>query len=86
MHYLYILKSEETGKYYIGESCDVEKRLEKHTSGKTSYGKRNNKVKLVFKKTLGNRSEAKKLESFLKRQKSRKFIDKFIDGKINIPR
>ena len=28
MHYLYILKSEKTGKYYVGESSDVEKRLE----------------------------------------------------------
>jgi len=85
MHYLYILKSEETGKYYIGKSSNIEKRLEKHTSGKTSYGRRNNRIKLIFKKTLGNRGEAKKLESFLKRQKSRKFIDKFINGKVNPP-
>ncbi len=86
MHYLYILQSEETGKYYVGESSDVEKRLEKHISGRTNYGKRNTGIKLVFKEAVINRSEAKKLESFLKRQKSRKFIDKFIDGKINIPR
>jgi putative endonuclease len=86
MHYLYILQSEKTGKYYVGESSDFEKRLEKHIAGKTSYGKRNAGIKLVFKEAVSNRSEAKKLESFLKRQKSRKFIDKFIDGKMNIPR
>jgi putative endonuclease len=86
MHYLYVLKSEETGKCYVGETSNVEKRLEKHISGRTSCGKRNTGIKLVFKEAVTNRSEAKKLESFLKRQKSRKFIDKFIDGKINIPR
>jgi putative endonuclease len=85
MHYLYILKSKETKKYYIGETSNIEKRLKAHLLGKSSFGKRNKELQLVYKKEFNNRSEAKKLESFLKRQKSRLFIEKFISGKIAIP-
>ena len=85
MHYFYILVSEDSGKYYIGETSNLEERLKKHKNKQTSFGKRNKDLKLVYKLELNNRSEAKKLESFVKRQKSHKFIDKFISGKILIP-
>ncbi len=85
MHYLYILKSDQTEKYYIGETSDIEKRLKEHLSGKSSFGKRNKELQLAYKKEFHNRSEARKIESFLKRQKSRLFIEKFIAGKISFP-
>ncbi|MCM8765273.1 MAG: GIY-YIG nuclease family protein [Candidatus Omnitrophica bacterium] len=86
MHYLYILKSEQSGRYYIGETNDIERRLVQHQRGKTSFGKRNKEVKLVFKKEFKDRSEAKRLECFLKKQRSHLFLDKFISGEITIPR
>jgi len=85
MHYLYILKSKESGKYYIGETSNIIKRLKSHNLGKTSFGKRNKNLHLVFKKGFTSKCGVKKLESFLKRQKSHVFIDKFIAGKISIP-
>ncbi|MBL7198097.1 MAG: GIY-YIG nuclease family protein [Candidatus Omnitrophica bacterium] len=85
MHYLYILISKDSGRYYIGETSNLEERLKKHIDKQTSFGKRNRDLQLVYKKEFNNRSEAKKLESFLKRQKSRLFIEKFISGKIIIP-
>ena len=34
MFYVYILKSQKTGKYYIGYTSDLEKRLRYHNAGK----------------------------------------------------
>ena len=56
-----------------------------HQQGKTSFGKRNKDIVLVYKQEFINRSQAKKLESFVKRQKSHSFIDRFIQGKIIPP-
>jgi predicted GIY-YIG superfamily endonuclease len=86
MHYLYIVKSKVSGKYYIGESAHVESRMQKHINGKTAFGKRNRELELVYKQEVSTRGEAKKVEHFLKRQKSHHFINRFIAGKITIPR
>ena len=85
MHYLYILKSNDSDKYYVGETQNIDTRIEQHKQKKSSFGKRNSNFELVYKKEFNNRSEAKRLESFLKKQKSHLFIDKFIAGKILIP-
>lgn len=85
MYYLYILKSHDSGKYYIGETQNINSRIEQHKQKKSSFGKRNSDFELVYKKEFSSRSEAKRLESFLKRQKSHLFIDKLIIGKIIIP-
>ncbi len=85
MHYLYIIKSEDTGKYYIGETNNIERRLLEHQQGDTSFGKRNKNSKLVYKKDYNDRNRAKKIEYFLKRQKSCIFIKKLIAGRIILP-
>ena len=33
MHYLYILQSEKTGRYYVGVTSDIKRRLREHNSG-----------------------------------------------------
>ncbi|MBU6500805.1 MAG: GIY-YIG nuclease family protein [Patescibacteria group bacterium] len=35
MYYVYILKSSKTGKYYIGYTSDLKKRLNYHNNGRT---------------------------------------------------
>ncbi|NLR61785.1 GIY-YIG nuclease family protein [Chitinophaga polysaccharea] len=35
-HYVYILQSFSTGRYYAGETADVAVRLSKHNSGSTT--------------------------------------------------
>lgn len=85
MHYLYILKSNRSDKYYVGETSNIEKRIENHKLGKSSFGRRNKDLQLVYKREVANRGEAKKLESFLKKQKNHQFIDRFIAGRIIPP-
>src|SRR6478735_10106772 len=81
MHFIYILYSRAFDKFYIGETINVEGRLQQHNSGyygtsSTRYTK-DWQLKLFFR--MRNREEALKLEKYIKSMKSKKFIDKLID-------
>ena len=85
MYYVYILKSSESGKYYVGETDNIDRRLNQHITGKSSFGKRNKGIKLVHVINVNTLGDAKRLEYFLKKQKSHTFISKVINGKISVP-
>ncbi len=80
MHYLYILYSNSIDRYYIGESRDVDERLVQHNDGifKGSYTKQ--ATDWIFKLILECKdiSHARRVEAYLKRKKSRKYIIYFI--------
>ncbi|MFA4967373.1 MAG: GIY-YIG nuclease family protein [Candidatus Margulisiibacteriota bacterium] len=79
MFYVYILKSENNGKYYIGCTKDIEKRIREHNSGKTKSIKAFLPYSVAYKEEFTNFSEARKRERFIKAQKSRKYIDELIN-------
>ncbi len=81
MFYIYILYSTNADKYYVGNSQDPWHRLEQHnTAWTTKYTGKQGKWSLqaVF-QVSEDRGETVKLESFIKRQKSRKLIERLID-------
>ncbi|CAN0382056.1 unnamed protein product, partial [Ectocarpus sp. 4 AP-2014] len=75
-----IIYSESINKYYVGESPDVLLRLNQHNNHhfKMNFTKAANDwiVKLNFE--CDSRDNAVYLEKFIKRMKSRKFIEKVI--------
>ncbi|MFO7720510.1 MAG: GIY-YIG nuclease family protein [Gillisia sp.] len=80
MHYLYIIFSEKMMKFYIGETSDVENRLIQHNTHffKTNFtkGAEDWIVKLKF--PTKSKVEAILLERFIKKMKSKKFIERII--------
>lgn len=87
MHFVYILQSEKNGRYYIGSTNDLERRLLEHNSGKTKSLKYIQPLKLVFKKEFETMVEARKMEAHLKRLKSRSILSRIImDGDIKTGR
>jgi putative endonuclease len=78
MHYCYILYSKQSDKFYIGETSDFELRLKQHNEGyyKSSYTIQAKDWAEFLKIECANRTEARKLEMFLKRMKSRTFLEK----------
>jgi putative endonuclease len=78
MHYVYILYSESKDRFYVGETAHLEGRLEQHNAG--FYKNASTKVAKDWINYLTieceGRSHALKVESFIKKQKSRKFIQK----------
>ena len=79
------MKSNGSGRYYIGETDNIDRRLSEHREKKSSFGKRNLDPVLIYSREFQNRTEARKFEGFLKRQKSRTFIEKVVSGMISAP-
>ncbi|KYG72448.1 GIY-YIG nuclease family protein [Roseivirga echinicomitans] len=78
MHYVYILYSPSTDRYYIGETAFVSGRLEQHNSGfyKNSVTKIASDWEMFLEIECIDRTQALRLERFIKQQKSRKFIER----------
>jgi len=84
MHYLYILYSEKIDQYYTGETKDVGQRVKKHNRGHSKATKKG--VPWELKKVIEfeTRTQAIKAEKWLKRMKSRRVIERVIDGEIDL--
>ena len=80
MHYLYIIFSESLGNYYVGESPDTEHRLNQHNTHyfKKNFTKAANDWVLKLKFETSAKEDAVFLERFIKKMKSKKFIEKVI--------
>ncbi len=78
---LYILESEK-GRYYVGSTTDIERRMKQHYSNHTSTTKRMGKVKLVLQQEFESIEKARVAESIIKSWKRKDFIKKVIDDGI----
>ena len=86
MFYIYILYSQSSNKYYIGQTQDPSKRLKEHnTKENGTYTSKHQPWELMAVFEIGTSlSEALATERFIKKQKSRKIIEWLIDPQ-NIP-
>lgn len=67
MYYTYILLT-ENNTFYCGYTDDVEKRFQKHLSGKgAKYTRANKPLKIVYKKEFENKTDAMKEERRIKK-------------------
>jgi len=84
MFYLYILYSESSDKYYVGNSSDPFRRLNEHNSSQLlTYTSKHRPWDLKAIYCCGdNKTLAIELERFIKKQKSRKLIQSLIEGQI----
>lgn len=65
-YYVYLLLI-ENGSYYCGYTDDVDKRFQKHLSGKgAKYTRANKPVKIAWQKCFESKSEALKAECKIK--------------------
>jgi putative endonuclease len=67
-YYVYILRN-PGGKLYIGLTENLQQRLADHNSGVSTWTRGKGPWELIWSKGPLSLSEARKLESFLKRQK-----------------
>ena len=75
---VYIIKSESNGRFYIGQTQDINQRLEFHNSGRSKYTKNLGPWALFATKNYDTRSDAVKWERKLKNLRSRRLILEFI--------
>ena len=78
MHFVYIIYSEKLDRYYIGETEDFNRRLIEHNTSffKNSFTTITKDWVEFLKICCLDRTEARKLENFIKKMKNRSFIQR----------
>jgi len=75
MPYTYILFSVKLNKYYIGACTDINRRLHEHNTGHSKFTSTGSPWVLKYSETFETLQEAKKRELYIKKMKSRKYIE-----------
>ena len=77
MFCVYLIESEKDGRYYIGQTANLEERIKYHNSNRSKYTKNKGPWKLTGYQTFDTRGEAMKEEKRLKKMKNRDYIYKY---------
>jgi len=78
MAFVYILQNEE-GNFYIGSTVNIDDRLRHHFGGHTPSTSKMGKLRLVFKQEYPALSEARIIESKLKKLKRHDYIERIVE-------
>jgi len=65
-YYIYILKSDKDGNFYVGYINDLKQRLALHNDGKVQSTKNRRPLNLVYFEGCINQQDATKREKYLK--------------------
>lgn len=78
MFIVYVLRSYSTGKLYIGQTLNLERRLQEHQEGTARYTRGRGPWTLVYTETYPTRSEAMIREKYLKSGQGREYLKVFL--------
>jgi putative endonuclease len=67
MYFVYVLKSINSERLYIGSTDNIARRLQEHNAGKVKSSKPFNPYKLIHEELYATRSEARKREIQIKK-------------------
>ena len=71
---VYILFSEKSSRYYVGQTADIDKRLKRHNQGLVRSTKGSIPWKIVLQLEVSNRSEAIVLERKIKKRGAKRYL------------
>ncbi len=74
MYIVYILKSDDFDKSYVGITNDLERRLIEHNSGRHTYTRRYIPWCVIYTEEFTNRIKARDREKYLKSAAGRRFM------------
>ena len=78
MFTVYILRSEKIGKFYVGHTEDINKRLLRHNSGQVTATRGKGPWAIVYQEYFPSRAEAVRRELEIKSKKSSKYIERLM--------
>ncbi|MBI3405342.1 MAG: GIY-YIG nuclease family protein [Acidobacteria bacterium] len=79
-YFVYILQSESSGRYYVGQTKDLEERFKYHNSNYSKALRNRGPWKLVYFEEFETRAEAVRRERYIKRQKDRAYIEHLLSA------
>ena len=74
-YWVYILRSESSGRFYVGHTNDLEDRLLRHNEGRVQVTKNRGPWHLVYREEFPTREAAVARERAIKGRKSRGYIE-----------
>jgi len=75
---VYILKSLRTGRYYVGSTVDLDRRLSEHGRNHSPYTRKRGPWKLVYQEAYDSMVRARQREREIKGWKSHRLIEQLI--------
>ena len=78
MHFVYILKSINYAKTYVGHTSNLSRRFEEHNAGYRNYSSLYKPWKLIYSEEYSTLELARKREKYLKSATGRKFMKRII--------
>ena len=82
MHYVYILQSQVSGRFYIGCTNNLTKRLKQHNAGQNRSTSLNRPWQLVCFKGFSSGKEAYQNEKLVKSYKHGEAFKRIINGEV----
>ncbi|MHB8652751.1 MAG: GIY-YIG nuclease family protein [Terriglobia bacterium] len=87
-YYVYILRSQKDGRFYVGWTHDLKERLKMHNAGGVTSTKPRRPLDLIFYEAYLNQDDAKRRESYLKTSKGktslRVMLAEFLKGSFDL--
>ncbi len=80
MFYTYVLKSEKDGKFYIGYTVYLKKRLKEHNSGKVAATKDRLPRDLIYLEACFHQQDALKREKYFETGFGRRFLNNRLEN------
>jgi len=74
----YILRCVTTGRFYVGHTENLAKRLTEHNNNRTVSIKNRGPWELVYSEAFSSRAEAMRREREIKRMKSHAWIERLV--------
>ena len=84
MFHVYVLRSQVTGRFYVGCTRDVKRRLTEHNAGRSKSTKAFRPFALVYQEAFASLKEARGRERHLKAQKSRQFLEGLVGLRVEL--
>jgi len=80
MYYVYVLKSEFDGGFYIGCSKDLRKRVADHKAGRVKSTQNRLPIELIYYEACLDRGDAFRREKYLKSTYGRRYLRNRLKG------
>ncbi|MBP6758216.1 MAG: GIY-YIG nuclease family protein [Flavobacterium sp.] len=74
MYYTYILYSTTKSRFYVGQTNDIDDRLNRHNKGQSLSTKSGIPWKMIYSISLNSRSEAVLLETKIKKRGAERYL------------
>ncbi len=76
--HVYVMRSRSTGRFYIGHTENLTKRIFEHNNNRTTSIKNRGPWELVHQEEYATRAEASRRERQIKRMKSHRWIGELV--------